>query len=796
MTKNKDKANLNNDNLNDVDDIHNLSLEDLDALDKEIEASNNADEDNFDFEELSFDDHEENEIENVSMDEISDLDFEKDLDEITSSKNSNINDDIDDLELDDDFDVDNTEAKSVELDELNDDDFNFDLDKDNEVKSNIESLDNENIESLNSSELNDLDFEDIHGSDINELNIENLENESTSIEDTDFDIESELEELDFDSDKEELVNSDTESLENLQINEEDNIDDLSEINENLVGEEVINEVVEHEKESEDFEFSEVEHDEDLNTLNFDNEDNIVSATDEDSIDLNESDDELLDIENEIEDETLSEPVTLNSDEDDFDINELEEDDLNELDSIDESDLEDSLSEVDEPSEFVEEEKETENNMFVPVSIPFETRNSKEFTEEDLENLDMDELEKLDQELSEENAIDSDNETSDVSSSTEEDKGNEPVEEKKKKSTLAIIAIAGSAILAGGLGYLYINDSIPFLSSNTDEEEENYQEQVPVKKSQKVAKEPVTENNTVSKEELLGLDTKVKAQTEQPKTESKPVEVAQPVAIDNADVDPATKAFVRNELRSMGNVVNNLTIQLNKAVGQNNQAQESLRNIEQLSNDLKQLSNSVTELQDKIDKDNEDLNEKLLLTMRAAKTMIDKAQEDSASYEKRISDLENKYNEPRSNLPTSKNEQEALSQSLNNLQKSANATKTNNESLTPIVNQIKKTNSNGKKSVNELLQEQATKGSSPLSLTVSRAGADTSSDDSSQTEKKYYKPKYTLSGVIDDLAYIQDESGIVTTYSKGDVLVGYGKIVKVYIDGRIQTENGFVKFENN
>lgn len=863
MTTKKDKP-----NLNEVEDINDLSLEDLEALDKEIEASN-SDEEDFDFEEVSFDESFENDNSTkLELDEISDLDFEKDLEEITNSKNKNsaisnekekenvVNEEDEELILED-FDFDATEEKineieDIDIEDINDfianenenskeEDIDLDLELDLDEPSNNSKEENKDEEEsfdldLDLSEPSHNSKEDKEESESFDLELDfdsdSIENNIISKEDTvkqEQEQEEDLDlEIDFDLDNDEISNLDKETKENI-------IEDNSKIE--FEKEDFVEPVVDFDEiDISEIEDVEVSEEEDFD-IDFEEE---SDNKNKDSIKSDEVNDDIkqdIDIESEIEDLNFEEleadlEVDNVSNEKSFDVTNKEDDSLNsdtddfDLDSFKDIDIEKELEDLSmddenlnlgnenknqEDLEFFENHQNINNEDLDLNDIDLldnnqgreEMRNN--FTEDELEDLDLEELEKIDKELSEEDddiKKDFDDNLSNLSQNTDENKkgrnrnklkssdNKEPSMFKKALIPLAIIA-------ALGLGGLYYYST---MSSSNEDYDVNETAQTP-KKTQVSKKTVESKPKEVSQDELLNLDSEINPSEKTKTTKVQNAVVTPDPIVQNPVVAPSVnyvdKSYFDNQMKSMGSTVNSLVLEVNKANSKNNNADNALKAIEKLNNDFNNLSSQFVAFQEKVNKDTEDLNNKMLVTMKASKRMIEKSEENEAKYNQRISELENKYKEQsKSPMPTSKVEQKELSDAVQGLQKSVSDRKATSN---PIAKQINK-----KKTVEELLKEQSREPETKaLSLTVDRSSGNGSIRDAEDyapvernVEKKYYKPKYKMSGVIDQLAYIQDASGIVTTYSKDDILVGWGKILKIYIDGRVQTESGFVTFEDN
>lgn len=855
MTTKKDKP-----NLNEVEDINDLSLEDLEALDKEIEASN-LDEEDFDFEEVSFDqDFEDDNANKLELDEISDLDFEKDLEDITNSKNKDnslvadkevVSNDLDEELILEDFDFDSTEEKINEIDDINIEDINDFIANESENNKELEQeldleIDFEEPSSVsNEKEDDSFDLEpDFEANDLNavskdekeddsfDLDIDFDEKETISKKDSDEDLDLEI---DFDLDNEELSDLSEESKEVSIEQDLKNDFEKEELVEPVVDfdELDVSDIEDVEVNEEDFD---IDFEEELEEEN--KKDSNLNATNiEKDIDL-ESEIENLNLE-EIEENLIVDNLSsdknennVNFDENDFEVDNKEQDSLLsdtddfDLDSFKDIDIEKELEDLsldDEDLNLAEENKNQEDLEFFEnhkninnedldlndIDLLDNNQGREEmrnnFTEDELEDLDLEELEKIDKELSEEDddiKKDFDDNLSNLSQNTEENKKgrnrNKIKSSDTKEPSLFKKALIPLAVVAAlGLGGLYYYST---MGSSNEDYDVNEPTHTP-KKVQATKKQVVATPEDVSKDELLSFDSEVNPSannkaTKTPKVAPTPEPVVQaPVVVPSANY--VDKSYFDNQMKSMGSTVNSLVLEVNKANAKNNNSENAIKAIEKLNNDFNNLNSQFVAFQEKVNKDTEDLNNKMLVTMKASKRMIEKSEENEVKYNQRISELESKYKEQsKAPMPTSKVEQKELSDAVQGLQKTVSDRKANSN---PIAKQINK-----KKTVEELLKEQSREPESKaLSLTVDRSsnnGSINEADDYApverNVEKKYYKPKYKMSGVIDQLAYIQDASGIVTTYSKDDILVGWGKILKIYIDGRVQTESGFVTFEDN
>lgn len=83
---------------------------------------------------------------------------------------------------------------------------------------------------------------------------------------------------------------------------------------------------------------------------------------------------------------------------------------------------------------------------------------------------------------------------------------------------------------------------------------------------------------------------------------------------------------------------------------------------------------------------------------------------------------------------------------------------------------------------------------PLSVTIEDNATEKPVVRKQEVQKKQRHIYYFI-GTIEGVVYLKNSAGSIAEYRVGELLPGYGEILKIYKDGSIETENGNVRFSD-
>lgn len=789
-------------------------------FDELMEAPKETDEitvDDFDFSELDSSNNEEISFEEVKEDDFNFEELDAEPVNSDSSVDSKLDDDFDFSELDSEPTQDN-ETKSAS----SSDDFNFD------------EIDIEKQETVNAApavENNDFDFDELDSV------TDKKEEITPPIEDFDF---SDVKTLDLEN-KDEKENDDfdfdvTTSSDSDLANDEFNFDSPKspesdfDFDDSSVGVD----------KPTDQEFEEIPD----NEFNFDSDDTNKNDTTDFDFDL-DGDGDKNEFE-EVFEETVNEFMDKNNepDVDDFDFSDDHK--VDEPKDIVNNENIDYNSDEGNPRMKDEKEFEFDDDTDFDFSSDSNDKNNKtndeandqfddfDFGSDNGNKNDFDTSFDLDEDKTEfgfENTRDEDNSfENDVSHEEHEEteevaKHDEPAEKKSASPIVKYASLALGVLLLGGAGFYGYEK---FLAQPEEEEvvtpvKKEKAEKKPVEK--KVKTEAPKANNDLDLNSLNEIADKPASKNTKPISQPTPVEtisstssIAAPNVISKEEYEKLQNQFAQviGSVSKMSNEMESLKSENQRMQRVINSFKQDNSGFESFQLDISGIKTEIGNLKKQVLAEksfNKETMMKFLIISKKLKEEVNNLKSSQVSKEEVESKLEeiNNLSKQIEMLNTKVANTEVMNK-IATLEKSMNDKK-----LQEVENKLNKNtaavsrDSNKQKSVLELLEEKNKEKRLeknavvveededlrvPLSVTIEEnAASERPVVRKQEVKPKQVKQTYYFIGTIEGVVYLKNSAGSISEYRVGELLPGYGEVLKIYKDGSIETENGNVRFND-
>jgi hypothetical protein len=431
----------------------------------------------------------------------------------------------------------------------------------------------------------------------------------------------------------------------------------------------------------------------------------------------------------------------------------------------------------------------------------------------------------------ENTRDEDNSfANDVSHEEQEEheevaKSDEPSEKKATSPIIKYASLGLGLLLLGGAGFYGYEK---FMVQPEEEEivtpvKKEKAEKKPVEKKQKT--ETPKANNDLDLTSLNEIAEKPASKTAKPISQPTPVEtisstssIAAPNAISKEEYERLQNQFAQviGSVSKMSNEVDSLKAenQRMKRIIENTKQDNS--GFESFQLDISGIKTEVGNLKKQVlaEKEfNKETMMKFLMITKKLKEEVNNVKSSQFNKEEVEAKLEeiNNLSKQIEMLNTKVANTEVMNK-IATLEKSMNDKK-----LQEVENKLNKStaavtrDSNKQKSVLELLEEKNKEKRLeknavvveededlrvPLSVTIEEnAASERPVVRKQEVKPKQVKQTYYFIGTIEGVVYLKNSAGSISEYRVGELLPGYGEVLKIYKDGSIETENGNVRFND-